>query len=321
MTGHDQLFKDLLEEFLPDLLHIVVPEIADLLVLDDPRAIRFLKGEHFTDLPKGKRRQVDLLAQVPLREGSEELVLVHVEIERRASSAMGRRLARYAMALELRHARPVIPIVIYIKGGPPGIRRQVYSRRVSKQELLRFTYWQLSLASTSAESFLRRDEPLAWALAAVMQAGHLAPVQHCLECLTRIGDHGKHLNAAQRYLLVNCVGTYVQLDQEQEEDLMATLEEHGRRDILEIYDSGITWADRKREQALARAREEGLAQGMEEGLERGMERVLLRQMERRFGELPEAVRLKVQALDSEALEDLADRLLTATSLDDLKLPA
>ena len=98
---------------------------------------------------------------------------------------------------------------------------------------------------------------------------------------------------------------------------MATLEEQGRRDVLEIYESGITWADRMREFALERAREEGLAQGMEQG----MERVLLLLMERRFGELPEAVRLEVQALDSEALEDLADRLLTATSLADLKLSA
>lgn len=226
---------------------------------------------------------------------------------------MGKRLARYAMALELRHTSPVIPIVIYLKGGPPGIRRRIYSRTACNQELRRFTYWQLSLTRTPAESFLRRDEPLAWALAALMRAGPLSPVQHRLECLTRIADHGSHLNPAQRYLLANCVGTYVQLDRRQEEDLMATLEEQGRRDILEIYESGITWADRLREFALERAREEGL--------EQGMERVLLRLVERRFGEIPETVRLRVRALDAEALEDLADRLLTAASLDELNLSA
>jgi len=148
-----------------------------------------------------------------------------------------------------------------------------------------------------------------------MKRDGLAPVQHGLECLTRISDLTGHLNPAQQYLLVNCVGTYVQLDRDQEEELMTTLEEQGRRDILEIYDSGITWADRKREQALAQARAEGLEQGLTE-----LRNMILRLMKVRFGEVPPIVRNKVQALDSpEDFADLGERILTATSIDELDL--
>ena len=107
--GHDQLFKDLLQTFFGDLLHIVLPGIAWHL---DPARIRFLRDEHFTDLPVGRRRQVDLLAEVATRGGSPELVLVHVEIEARSHRRMARRLARYAMALHLRHAQPLVPMVV-----------------------------------------------------------------------------------------------------------------------------------------------------------------------------------------------------------------
>jgi predicted transposase YdaD len=110
------------------------------------------------------------------------------------------------------------------------------------------------------------------------------------------------------------------------------LEEKALRDVLEIYDSGVTWADRMREKALTEAREQGLSEGRVKGLAEGRvegraegvpageRRLLLRQLELRFGPLPETARKRVDALDApKDLEDLGERLLTAKSLGDLGL--
>ena len=56
---HDQIFKDLLGAFLPDLVALVAPELAASLDLITPWTL--LDKETFTDWPKGKRREVDLL--------------------------------------------------------------------------------------------------------------------------------------------------------------------------------------------------------------------------------------------------------------------
>ena len=78
--------------------------------------------------------------------------------------------------------------------------------------------------------------------------------------------------------------------------------------MLEI--EKMTWADK--------IRAEGWRDGLEQGLERGARRILLRLLGLRFGPLSEATRRRVEAIDSlETLTDLADRVLTARSIEDL----
>jgi|GEM_PF-6322566 len=89
------------------------------------------------------------------------------------------------------------------------------------------------------------------------------------------------------------------------------LEEKALRDVLEIYDSGVTWADRMREKALTEAREQGLSEGRVKGLAEGRvegraegvpageRRLLLRQLELRFGPLPETARKRVGECQSQ----------------------
>lgn len=64
-------------------------------------------------------------------------------------------------------------------------------------------------------------------------------------------------------------------------------------------------------------RQEGLQQGRQEGRQEGERRLVLRQLRRRFGELPEALRERVEAAQCEELERWSDRLLAAGSLDEV----
>lgn len=85
-------------------------------------------------------------------------------------------------------------------------------------------------------------------------------------------------------------------------------EREERTDVLEILDSGMTWGDRL------------VARGREEGRVRGMQETILRLLERRFGSLPAGIREGVESTTTgERLEEIADRLLTAESLDELGL--
>lgn len=106
MIGHDQLTKDLFQTFFADLLQMVVPEFVPH--LDLKGGIRFLRGEHFTDLPQGRERRLDLVAEVKALHGPPTPILVHVEPENKARSKTPERLWRYKMQLKLRHGHPVI---------------------------------------------------------------------------------------------------------------------------------------------------------------------------------------------------------------------
>jgi hypothetical protein len=83
---HDQLFKTLLETFLADFLHLAVPHLARRLDLDQ---YRILPTEHFTDLPRGEERRLDLVVEIPvLDSGHADTGFVHIEVEREARSGM-----------------------------------------------------------------------------------------------------------------------------------------------------------------------------------------------------------------------------------------
>ena len=77
------------------------------------------------------------------------------------------------------------------------------------------------------------------------------------------------------------------------------------------------WKERQRLAGV----EQGVARGIEQGIERGRlqgERALvLRLIRHRFGDPPDAYRQRLQSASQAELEELADRVLDATSLDDL----
>lgn len=59
--GHDQLFKTLLETFLQEFLELFFPDVAARL---DFTWQRPLDKEFLTDLPQGRRREADVVAEV-----------------------------------------------------------------------------------------------------------------------------------------------------------------------------------------------------------------------------------------------------------------
>uniref|UniRef100_B8HK69 DUF4351 domain-containing protein n=1 Tax=Cyanothece sp. (strain PCC 7425 / ATCC 29141) TaxID=395961 RepID=B8HK69_CYAP4 len=85
----------------------------------------------------------------------------------------------------------------------------------------------------------------------------------------------------------------------EEEELMATLSQ-----------AYLEWEQKTREQ--------GLQQGLQEGLEQGKKSLILSLLTRRFGELPEGLRLQIDRLNLSQLDSLGETLLDFSSLTDLQ---
>ena len=278
--------------------------------------MKLLDKEIFTDWPKGRRRELDLLAEVPLRE-KEGRALIHVEIEARSRPEIGHRLAGYYMQLRLRHGRPVVPILACLRKGRPGVALETVSDDELGPEIGCFRFYVFGLEGCRAEDSLSRSEPLAWALAALMRPEGLSRAEHKMACLRKIA--GARLDNLRRFLLVNCVETYLKLegrDAAELEALQAGECEEGK----EMRAIRMTWADEMK----AIGREEGITIGKQEGValgrEEGIRKTVLRLLGRRFGPLPDGVRRRVEAIRSvERLDQIVDQILVAQSLEELGL--
>ena len=64
-------------------------------------------------------------------------------------------------------------------------------------------------------------------------------------------------------------------------------------------------------------RREGRQEGLQQGLQEGEARLLLRQLQKRFGEVPDWVRSRLNDAPLEQLESWGERLLDAASLEAL----
>jgi hypothetical protein len=263
MAGYDQLFKGLLRTFFGDLLMLVSPRAAEH--LDASRAT-FLDKEFFTDWPRGRRRELDLLARVPLRQDGSRSVLVHVEIEARARAGIGARLRSYRNQIQSVHDGQVISVVVFLSQGRPGVHVETLEEDLFDLELGRFRYLAFGVAGCSAAEYLDLPQPLAWGLAALMKRGAWSRAAHKQACLRRIAVAG--LDEIREFVLVNCVETYLQLDTVELAELEALRsQDSGKEGRTVKIAVKMTWADRIR----AEAWQEGLEKGREEGLETGRE--------------------------------------------------
>lgn len=168
-------------------------------------------------------------------------------------------------------------------------------------------YVAFGLSGCDAAAYLARPEPLAWALAALMNRGKLTRAELKAACLRRIAE--ARLPEDSRILLVDCVATYLELTPAEISEY-ATLNPEGGNPAMRVME--MSWGDR--------LRAEGRKEGRREGMEHGARKVLLRLLAQRFGRLPVGVRRQVEEIDSvDRLTRLAGRVLKARSLEDLGL--
>ncbi|HSS48242.1 MAG TPA: Rpn family recombination-promoting nuclease/putative transposase [Thermoanaerobaculia bacterium] len=293
---HDKIFKQLLHAFLDDFLRLVVPEMFDRLDLSSPE---FLDKELFAGGPHGRRRELDLLVRVRTLRGRP--LLVHVEIEARAKPGMEERLWRYRNQILARYDTPVLTIVLNLKRGRPGVCLKSWENDLGPA-FSEPQYVSVGLAGCQAAEYLARPEPLAWALAAVMDPGPLSRAELKMACQRRItGLRGR----TDPFLLVDCVENYLQLDAREVAEFEAL---HSRRENQEVRTVAMTWSEKI------------AAQGKAEGEAKGVREILLLLLAERFGPLPEGARRQVEEISSlQRLTQLAKRVLTAHSLEEMGL--
>jgi uncharacterized protein DUF4351 len=130
-----------------------------------------------------------------------------------------------------------------------------------------------------------------------MQPGAEGRAALKIALLRRIGHAA--LEPAQVFLLANTVQSFLPLDPEEEATLWEQLREEGVFDMAttKIPWGELTWADQMRL--------------------RGERDLLLRLIRIRFGDVPAALEDWVEQADGDALGRLAERVLTAATVDEL----
>jgi hypothetical protein len=312
MEDHDQRFKLILQSFFREFMELFFPEWAKRFDLSQPE---WLREEEYLDPPQGEKVRMDLVAKLPLREsialGRNEpdhwLALVHIEVESgERSTDIRDRMLDYYRALRKRYNLPVVPLVLFLRVGLDGIGWDAYEESVWGRRLVWFSYPYIGLPALDAMPYLTGENLLGVALAALMRVPTERRAELKVGAVERLGTSA--LNKAQKYLLLECVETYFPLNDNEADEYRRIIETASEREVKQMPNMWIEIG-----------KKEGLQEGLQQGRQSERRAILLMFLEKRFGALSEQVRQRVDALDPKRVEEVLDRILTATSLRDLGL--
>ena len=299
-TDHDQRLKVLLKEFFEAFFLCFFRAWAERFEFHE---IDWLDKELFLAPPQGEKRQLDLVARLRLRPGappprageSDLVALVHVELESRASTLAFRpRMFDYYIQLRRDTGLPVLPIALFLRVGLDGIGWDTYEEHFWEQRIIRFEYAYVGLPALDGEPYAMGENLLGVALSALMRLPADRRAELYAEGLKRIG--GSEENDYRRFLLTECLEPYAELDEAQNERLQALLHTEAYQEVEPLMQTTY-----------------------ERGIEQGERRSALRLMEAKFGPLSSRVKQQVEALSPESLGQLQLDLLSAQSLEELRL--
>lgn len=171
------------------------------------------------------------------------------------------------------------------------------------QEFLIFRYHCVPLARLPTEEYVETS-PLGAALSALMSSKGQDRAALMAAMMGRVSGGG--LNDVLKHLLVDVIKTYLVLTPEEVERYRQFLARKEFRDVQEVE---LTWSERLIEQGLERGREAGIVEGKR--------KAVLRQLSAKFGRTPEAVTARTEGMTEADLDSVLDRILTATTFDDL----
>lgn len=296
----DQIFKTLIEAFFAEFMSLFCPNEAALI---DFSKVEFLRKEHFTDTQRGKRREMDLVVKVLLKNGSEKFILIHIEFEsKRPDRHFARRMYRYYCQLFLRYDTDIVPIVVFTDDARwKKLVTNKFEVSVAGTSYLQFQYQMIKLRELSYRSFLGSANPLAYALMAKMDYNRQEQARMKADFLRMI--LGAHVDPARASLLIEFVETYVPLTVNEcieFEHLIQTEQQYAEvEQMVTVYEQ----------------------RGIEQGIEQGKRNLLLRLLCKKFGELPKELEAGLVKIESvEMLDQLSLGVLDARSLDEfLKL--
>jgi hypothetical protein len=294
--SHDQLFKELLQGCLAEFIAAFFPEVARRI---DWSQVTFPNTELFTEVHQGRRRTLDLVAEVRALTGEPELILIHVEIEADPREEFAQRMYEYYTLLRRRRPLPVLPVAIFLKGGRGGVGVDTHSEAVFGFEVLRFQFHLVPLPDVPRR-VLPPENPITHALAPLLADPPDDPVELLVKSLQGIGEGTT--DPEKRALLAGFLQSYVPLSAEQ----LYELEARGRESTAPEVGQMVNYFE-----------EIGRARGREEGREEGLRRAIVLVLGGRFGETGGAAASALEAIQSsEVLEDLVTHAGTDASLDE-----
>ncbi|WP_231889867.1 transposase [Oceanobacillus sp. Castelsardo] len=289
-TDHDRLFKELIQTFFPQFIEAFFPELFQEI---DFTAVKFLEQEVFTDILKGEKRRIDILAEVKLQK-EEQFILIHIEPQASYQKEFHERMFISSSRLYEKYRKPILPIAVFSYDDKREIT-DIFTSNVFHFQVFQFNYLQIHLIKTNWRKFIKMDNPIAAALLSKMGYTEDERVQVKLEFLKMISR--MELNPARTNLLYGFFNTYLYLSNEEEKRMSEEIAKLPREEANRVLRLPNSYYEK--------GKKKGIEEGIEKGIEKGIEIVIYNMLQKG---LPEELIAEVSNVRMEEIVKMKEKM-------------
>ena len=312
---YDSPWKDIIELYFADFLAFFFPEAhADIDWACGYESLDTELQQIVRDAELG-RRLADKLMKVWRRDGEEQIVLIHIEVQGGFETDFAKRMYVYNYRLFDRYERPVVSLAVLGDDNPRWRPDRFEHTLWGCQMTLVFPVVKLNEYAARTEELSASANPFA-----VVVLGHLQTratrydaqgrLQSKLRLVRALYERGYNRDTVLE--LFRFLDWLLKLPDELEQRFQAELEAY-EASMSTPY---ITTLERRGiEKGIERGIERGISKGIEKGKALQAQISLLTILEARFGSLPTQLRERIEAMeDLTDLETLLKAAATAASL-------
>ena len=339
----DAAWKLFLEQ--PSYLRYLIRRADPILysLIDWQRGVEYLENELQQITPQSAtgRQIVDKLVRVYLRNGAEQWILIHIEVQSRPDPLFEERVYAYSATIWLRYRRQVVSIAI-LADTRPNWRPTRYERVLGNHRLV-FEFVSLKVLDLDEAELLADPEPAALLLVAFKRAVQTKRktqlrLQARIELLRLTVERG--YNEEQTANLLGLLEWIMDLPKLVEREYERAIEEYKRETGIPIVprivemtlreglqqgiEQGLQQGlqrglQRGLQQGLRRGLQQGLQQGLQKGLQKGLQQSLINLLANLFGRVPRDIRRGVrQVQNADLLIELQTAALKCSTLDQFR---
>ncbi len=298
--SHDQNFKNLILDYPRDALSFFAPNHAPL--PDDQVEFTPLRQEQLQQHPGAHYRELDMPLQVDWTDGRRKTLLFAIEEETDPRHFSIHRLAHYCIDLvELNKSDRVVPVVIFL--GEAGSAPAFLAVGDEYKRFLTFEYLSCKLKDIPYESWQHSDNLVARL--------NLPNMRYPAGQKKEVFDQAYHgllalePDRVKQAKYLSFIDIYAGLTDNELQQW--------RQQYLEDEPNMAGYAEYLRQEG----KQIGLQEGRQEGRQEGERTVLERLLQRRFGTLSPEISKKLSEASSTDLENWAEKVLDAETLDDV----
>jgi hypothetical protein len=304
---HDQNFKNLILDYPREAISLFVASEAQ--AIDAEARVTPVRQEQLQERLGERFRELDVPLLVEWPDGRREAILFVIEEETEPARFSIHRLAHYCLDLsELLNTQRVVPVVVFLHAGDFPEQLTLGGDAAA---YLDFRFLAYSLPRIPAREHFRSSNLVARLNLPNMAYRPEEKLEVYARAVRGLADLEPDSERQLKYL--DFIDIYAALD----ENERIVYRQRYPEEVAEMTRFAERFMEKGRQEGLEQGREQGLEQGLKKGIRQGEAQMLLRQLSLRFGYLPQSAREQVESADADTLLRWSERILTATTLDEV----